>query len=50
MLENEIDIISNQNKKISVPIHDGLLKANTNHEKLEKDEHFLSKVVNPFNF
>ena len=46
LLSERIDIVSTDNKKVSVPIHQGLLKANTNHSKQEQN---LEGIVNPFN-
>lgn len=47
-MKNEITIVSNKNEKIQVLIHEGLLLSNTSHAKIEKDEHFLKDVANPF--
>lgn len=50
MIKNEITIVSNNNAKISILIHEGLLLANSCHAKVGKDEHFLKDVVNPFDY
>lgn len=49
-MKNQITIVSNKNEKIQVLIHEGLLLSNTSHIKVEKDEHFLKDVVNPFDY
>ena len=48
MLTKQIDIISNQNTKISVPVHEGLIKANTGKEKLVKNVGWSENVPNPY--
>ena len=48
MMKNQIAIISNDNKKINVIIHDGVLNSNLSHTKVNKDEHFLKGIPNPF--
>ena len=45
-LSHKIEIVSTDNEKILIPIHQGLLKANTNHSKNEQN---LEGIVNPFN-
>ena len=47
MLKSNIDIISNSNEKLSVVIHDALLKANTFH-KIEDSEDFQENIPNPY--
>ena len=47
MLKNHIDIISNENQKLSVVIHDALLKANTSH-KMEDSDDFQENIPNPY--
>jgi hypothetical protein len=44
-LSHKIEIVSTDNEKILIPIHQGFLKANTNHSKQEKS---LEGVVNLF--
>jgi hypothetical protein len=45
-LSNKIEIVSTDNNKLLVSIHEGLLKANTNHSKQELS---LEGIVNPIN-
>lgn len=45
-LSSKIEIVSTNNEKIQISIHEGLLKANTNHSKQEQS---LDGIVNPFN-
>lgn len=35
-LANKIEIVSTDNSKLLISIHEGLLKANTNHSKQEQ--------------
>ena len=44
-MSHRIEIVSTDNHKLQVPIHESLLKANTSHSKQEKS---LDGVVNPF--
>ena len=46
LLSHQIDIVSTDNEKISISIHEGLLKSNMNHSKQEQT---LEGIVNPFN-
>lgn len=45
-LSNKIEIVSTDNSKLLISIHEGLLRANTNHSKQEQS---LEGIANPFN-
>lgn len=49
-MHHQIAIVSNENEKIDVIIHDGVLNSNISHPKVNKDEHYLQGVVNPFDY
>jgi len=45
-LSHKIEIVSTDNNKLLIPIHESILKANSNHIKQEQS---LDGVVNPVN-
>lgn len=48
MLCSQIEIVSCQNAKMQVDIHDSLLKANTNHGSKASEDNFFESVPNPY--